>query len=436
MNISNYNDSLFAFLSASPTPFHTAHTMKKILSERGFSVLHENCDWDPVVGQSYLVTREDGALIAFTLGTTEKMEQGFRMLCAHTDSPCLQIKPRPDIHQDFYLQLGVEVYGGALLNPWFDRDLSLAGRVCVEKEDGSLELLLIDFQRPLLTIPSLAIHFDREANKNRSVDPQKHLPPILAQSIKNHLPDFASLLMEQLRNEHPDVPVRELLSFDLFCYDVQTPSYVGAEGEFISASRLDNLLSCHAGALAMIAGDRNNNTILFCANHEENGSTSSSGANGSFFDSVLERLMPDPVKRRICLHNSFLVSMDNAHAVHPNYVDKSDNQHTIHLNSGPVIKLNSNQRYASSSPSVGVFTRICKDAEIVPQAFVMRSDLACGSTIGPMTAARLGIRTVDVGAASLAMHSIREHTGYKDPYLLFRSVRQFLNTSFHRDLIS
>lgn len=435
MNISNYNDSLFAFLTTSPTPFHAVQSMKSLLKERGFSCLSEKDTWEPVTGQPYLITREDGAIIAFTLGTEETKTDGFRMLCSHTDSPCLQIKPQPDIRKGSFLQLGVEVYGGALLHPWFDRDLSLAGRICVEKEDGRLEMVLIDFQRPLLTIPSLAIHFDREANKEHTIDRQAHLSPLLSQSVRNRLPDFRTLLMEQARNEYPEMDIREILAFDLFCYDVQTPSYVGADGEFISASRLDNLLSCHAGALAIIAGDRRNNTLLYCANHEENGSTSSAGAHGSFFDSVLERLLPDPEQRRICLHNSFLVSVDNAHAVHPNFSDKSDGQHDIHLNSGPVIKINSNQRYATSSASNGIFKRICEDAEIEPQSFVMRNDMACGSTIGPMTAARLGIRTVDVGAASLAMHSIREHTGYKDPYLMFRAVRQFLNSDFHKDLI-
>ena len=432
MDVNLYNKNLFSFLHSSPTPFHAVANMEEVLLANGFHKLKENEHWQLVKGHSYFLTRDNGAIIAFTIGSQEELEQGFRILGAHTDSPCLQIKPRADIKTGTFLQLGVEVYGGSLLSPWFDRDLSMAGRLCCELENNTLAVKLINFKRPLLTIPSVAIHFNREANSNSSIDKQTHLPPILSQSIDKQFPDFASILMEQAKIEYPDLPIRDIVSFDMFCYDSQEPAQTGINGEFISSARLDNLLSCHAGITALTTVDRSKNSLLFCANHEENGSTSASGANGSFLDSVLERIIPEPESRKIALANSFLISMDNAHAAHPNFMDKMDSSHEIELNKGPVIKINANQRYATNSISAAIFKHICKQVEIVPQEFVMRSDMACGSTIGPMTAARLGVKTIDIGAASLAMHSIREYTGYSDPFLLYRSVIQFLGSDTHQ----
>lgn len=431
MPLSTYNKDLFSFLSSSPTPFHAVANIEKHLNKHGFHELSENQHWQLSPGKSYFVSRQNGATIAFTLGTDETVTDGFRMLAAHTDSPCLQIKPRPEILTGSCLQLGVEVYGGSLLNPWFDRDLSLAGRVCLSQSDGSLSIALINFQRPLLTIPSVAIHFDREANKNRTINQQTHLPPIISQSITRQFPNITSILAQQLQLEQPGLQFADILSFDLFCYDSQPPHHIGLENEMISAGRLDNLLSCHVGLEAISKANGKKNVLLYCANHEENGSTSATGAHGSFLDSVLQRIIPQQEQRLIALSNSFLISMDNAHASHPNYMDKIDTGHAIELNSGPVIKINANQRYATSSTSSAVYKQICKDAEVTPQEFVMRSDMACGSTIGPITAARLGLQTIDVGAASLGMHSIREHTGSCDPYLLYRSIIQFVNSDTH-----
>ncbi len=436
MNISHYNSNLFSYLYSSPTPFHAVANIEKHFLLQGFNRLRENERWQLVKGHAYYLTRDNGAVVAFILGSDETYEQGFRLLAAHTDSPCLQIKPRAEIKAGSYLQLGVEVYGGSLLAPWFDRDLSIAGRVCCRMNDGNLQVLLVNFRRPLLTIPSIAIHLDRDANKNGGINQQKHLPPILSQTVEQQLPDFGILLLEQLQLEHPVAAVEEILSFDVFCYDFQEPAYIGAKNEFISSARLDNLLSCHAGMIALGKTERSKNALLFCANHEENGSTSASGAQGSFLDSVVERIITDPISRRIALSNSFLVSMDNAHAAHPNFMEKIDSAHEIHLNQGPVIKLNANQRYATNSLSAAIYKDVCREAEVVPQEFVMRSDLPCGSTIGPITSARLGVRTVDVGAASLAMHSIREHTGASDPYLLYRTIEQFLKSEAHKKLLS
>ncbi len=435
MNQSHYNDSLFSFLSSSPTPYHAVAGIEDFLRLHGFIQLQENAPWQLEKGFSYFVTREKSAMIAFTLGSREDPEHGFRMLAAHTDSPCLQIKPRPDIKTASYQQLGVEIYGGGLLGTWFDRDLSLAGRVAGAMADGTLAVRLIDFNRPLLTVPSIAIHFNREANTTNTIDRQKHLPPIIAQSIDRQLPEFRALLLEQMQLEHPKAMIEEILAFDLFCYDFHGPAYIGMNNEFISSARLDNLLSCHAGMTALAQADRSRNSLLFCANHEENGSTSATGAQGSFIDSVIERILPNPEARSISLSNSFLISMDNAHAAHPNFMDKIDAGHEIHLNKGPVIKLNANQRYATNSLSAAIYKLLCKEACIPCQEFVMRSDMPCGSTIGPITAARLGVKTIDVGAASLAMHSIRELTGSSDPFLLYRTIGQFLSSDTHRQLL-
>ena len=435
MNFTLYNANLFPFLFSSPTPFHAVANIEVHLVQQGFICLQENEHWQLLKGQAYYLTRE-GAIIAFILGSDESCEQGFRMLAAHTDSPCLQIKPRADIKTGSYLQLGVEVYGGILSAPWFDRDLSLAGRVCCRMRNGNLAVFLINFRRPLLTIPSIAIHFDRDANKNCGINQQRHLPPILSQAIDQQLPEFNTLLLEQIQQEHADTTIEEILSFDMFCYDFQEPTYTGARNDFISSGRLDNLLSCHAGMTALGKAERTKNILLFCANHEENGSTSTSGAQGSFLESTLERIISDPISRRITLSNSFLISMDNAHAAHPNFMEKIDSAHEIHLNKGPVIKLNANQRYATNSLSAAIYKQICKEVEVFPQEFVMRSDLPCGSTIGPITAARLGVRTVDIGAASLAMHSIREHTGSLDPFLLYRTIEQFLKSDAHKKLLN
>ncbi|MGB3212645.1 MAG: M18 family aminopeptidase [Desulforhopalus sp.] len=434
MDKSRYNKNLFSFLSSSPTPFHAVDEIERTLTLHGFIKLQENEHWQLEKGCSYFLVRENSAAIAFTIGTGEEREQGFRILAAHTDSPCLQIKPQPDLKTGSYHQLGVEVYGGSLLGSWFDRDLSLAGRAVCELTDGSLAVFLVDFERPMLTIPSIAIHFNREANDGNKINKQKHLPPLIAQSVNSQLSDFKSHLLAQLKLQYPKTAFKKTLAYDLFCYDVNGPVHLGINDEFISSARLDNLLSCHVGTTALARADRTRNNFLLCANHEENGSTSATGAQGSFIDSVFERILPDPEGRRIAFSNSFLISMDNAHAAHPNYMDKMEPTHEIHLNKGPVIKLNANQRYATNSLSAAAYKNICKEAKIFPQEFVMRSDLPCGSTIGPMTAARLGIRTIDVGAPSLAMHSIRELTGSADPFLLYQTILQFLSSDAHKIL--
>ncbi len=428
-----YNQQFFPFLTAATSPFHAVSAMAQQLEKRGFSQLTENSRWQLQSGGSYCIVRDDAALIAFTLGKNEQPEEGFRIVGAHTDSPSLQIKPAMEQKGATDLRrLGIEVYGGALLSTWFDRDLSLAGRIFI-REEGKIRRYLLDFARPLLTIPNLAIHLNREANDGVKVDRQNHLSPVFMQREGN----FTIILAEQLRKEYPHIAKNcEIIGFDLFCYDMQAPSFTGAQKEFISAGRLDNLLSCFAALEAITTAKKEKNTLLFCANHEENGSLSTSGADGNFLEAVLQRLLPDKEKFYQAMANSFCVSLDNAHASHPGYPEKRDADHEIFLNHGPVIKYNANQRYATSGQTAAIFNAICEGATLNPQKFVMRSDMPCGSTIGPMTAARLGIKTVDVGAATLAMHSIREFTGALDPWLCYRAVREFYLGNYHRQIPS
>lgn len=434
-----FNEKFFQFLEASPTSFHAVSSMAAKLRKAGFEQLCETESWNLEPGHSYFVTRDNGALAAFTLAAGNMLDQGFRLLGAHTDSPSLQIKPLAGKASHSYFQLGVEVYGGPLLSTWFDRGLSIAGRVVCATPDNHLISLLIDFKRPLAVIPSLAIHFDREANTGHAINKQNELAPILFQipedeslnPISCKALNFSSILTEQINREHPEEKVAAIMGFDLFCYDCQSPSFLGMNNEFITGGRLDNLLSCFTGYTAMIESRTPNtasaNSLLICNNHEEIGSYTASGAKGTFLQSILQRLIPDPVSRQRTLRQSFFISMDNAHGVHPNFSDKSDPEHLPLLNHGPVIKSNANQNYATTAISSAIYKTIASEAGVPTQDFVMRSDMACGSTIGPFTAAILGIAAVDIGAPTLAMHSIREITGSRDPFLLYRTIHHFLS---------
>ena len=421
-----FNRQLLEFIQASPTPFHATARLVELLENAGFVTLDEREHWQLEGGGKYVVTRNGSSLVAFTIADSPLADNGIRMIGAHTDSPCLRVKPEPDSVRNGYYQLGVEVYGGALLNPWFDRDLSLAGRISFRDAGGRLGTTLIDFQAPVAVIPSLAIHLDREVNNSRSINAQQHLPPVMMQPGEAAPVTLRQLLLELAREQHPDQGIDAVLEFELSLYDCQPGQLVGLQQEFIAAARLDNLLSCYVGARALIDSHGATHKLLVCNDHEEVGSTSACGADGPFLHSVLERLCPDPEDLARCMQHSWLVSADNAHGVHPNYADRHDAGHGPLLNHGPVIKTNASQRYASNSETAGLFRLVCEQAEVPVQSFVMRSDLACGSTIGPLTAGKLGVRTLDIGVPTFAMHSIRELAGARDTGYLHRALRQFL----------
>ena len=424
MEYADFNQQLIGFLNTSPTPWHAVTSMKQMLDDAGFEVLDEKEEWRLESGKGYYVIRNGSSIVAFRTGRRPVDQAGIRMVGAHTDSPCLKVKPNPELRRKGYFQLGVEVYGGVLLNPWFDRDLSLAGRVSFLDDGGAVRDALVDFRRSIASIPSLAIHLDREANSNRTVNAQTDLPPILMQVSEDDTTRFADLLKEQLESEHPGTQVNKVLGYELGFYDAQPASLVGFREEFIASARLDNLLSCFIGIRALIDGSGDEPALLVCNDHEEVGSMSAEGAHGPFLASVLDRWCGDGRGRSMA--RSMMISADNAHGVHPNYLDKHDENHGPLLNQGPVIKVNHNQRYATNSRSAAIYRHISDELGLPYQTFVVRSDMGCGSTIGPVTAGNLGVTTLDIGVPQFAMHSIRETAGAKDALTLYQVLRAFM----------
>ncbi len=416
---------LIDFLSRATTPFHAVAALIEDLEGEGFTAIPDGKTWQPEPRGKYYLTANGSSLIALRMAASGPVDAGFRMMGAHTDSPCLRVKPNPDIFKTGYHQLGVEVYGGALLNPWFDRDLSLAGRASCVSETGGVSSHLIDFERPIAIIPSLAIHLDREANKQRSVNPQEDLPVLLGLSGDSAGGNFGHLLKDQFDKQYPELADCELLDYEMMFYDVQRASRVGIKEEFIASARLDNLLSCYATVHALIGAGEDFHGLVVCNDHEEVGSVSAAGAQGPMLKNLVQRLLPDPSVRGSAMQRSMLVSVDNAHGIHPNYMDRHDGNHGPILNHGPVIKINNNQRYASNSETVAAFKHVCRMAEVPLQSFVVRSDMACGSTIGPLTAAELGVRTLDLGVPTFAMHSIRELAGCDDLEYLVQALHGF-----------
>ena len=422
-----FNQQLLRFLEKATTPFHAVEEMAGLLAVAGFESLQEDVVWQLKPGGKYYLQRNGSSLVAFVFGRDSGPDKGMRMVGAHTDSPCLMVKPSPEKSRQGYFQLGVQVYGGALLNPWFDRDLSLAGRVSFESIDGQLRSLLVDFRRAIATIPSLAIHLDREANKNRTINPQTDILPLLCQVDDTGTPDFRELLKAQLLVEHPDCNVARVLDYELSFYDTQAPALIGLKEEFIASARLDNLLSCFTGLQALLAADGAVSSLLVCNDHEEVGSLSAAGAQGPLLSSVLKRLVGNEGEYVILTDRSMMISADNAHGIHPNYADKHDDNHGPILNRGPVIKMNANQRYATNSETAGLYRMISAQEDVPVQSFVVRTDMGCGSTIGPITAGGTGVSTLDIGVPTFGMHSIRELAGSGDAWSLYRVLRRFCN---------
>lgn len=408
----NDSDALIDFLGRCPTPYHAVEYLTRLLRENGFRRLSELDIWGNLNPGNYYIIHQDGCLVAFSLNGTPLEESGLRLAGAHTDSPCLKVKPFPVRRKTNCMQLGIEVYGGALLGPWFDRDLSLAGRVSWLEANNVFKTGLINFQDPLAVIPSLAIHLDREANTKKSIDKQNDLVPLLLLSKEDD--SFEEILVSRIKKENPTSNPQEILGHDLFFYDVQKPARIGLQGDFITGARLDNLLSCFALVQSLIQAPDVHNSLIVLYNHEEVGSVSAGGARGPILRMLLNRLLPEAERRQQMLSRSLLISVDNAHGTHPNFIDKHDPEHLPTLNNGPVIKWNANQRYATDSITGGFFRALCRRADVPVQDFVMRNDMACGSTIGPLTAAETGIKIVDVGVPSLGMHSIRETIGSND----------------------
>ena len=416
-------NELLTFLREAVTPFHAVQAMSRRLADAGFEAV-DSFDPDTMVpGSGYFMIRQGSSLIALRAGQGE-IEQGLRLVGAHTDSPNLSVKPNPVVGRGGCVQLGVDVYGGALLNPWFDRDLALAGRVTVLNAQGQLESVLFDSGTAVAVVPSLAIHLDREANKQRSINPQKDVVPLVMLGHPDTL-DFKVWLAKQLVEQDSSREGLRVMDFELSLYDTQSPGLVGMDQSFIASARLDNLLSCYAGFTALIEEIDADWSMLVATDHEEVGSASTVGAQGPMLTDALTALTPAPHSNQMLRNQSWMLSVDNAHAVHPNYVDKHDDQHSPHLGGGPVIKINRNQRYATDSEGAARLRLLAERAGVDVQAFVMRADLACGSTIGPITATETGIPTTDLGVPTLAMHSIRELACVQDIPQLIALLRAF-----------
>ena len=420
------SQGLLDFLKRSPSPFHATQSMAEALQAAGYQALDERETWQLQPQGRYYVTRNDSSIIAIKLGQHDPVQHGIRMVGAHTDSPCLKVKPQPELARHGYWQLGVEVYGGVLLSPWFDRDLSLAGRVTF-KHNEQLQSRLIDFKHAIASIPSLAIHLNREANSGWAINAQTELPPVLAQLQGETKQDFRTLLADQLQREHA-ISDACVLDYELCFYDSQPAALIGLNQDFIASARLDNLLSCYSGLQALLNSDDQHSQVLVCTDHEEVGSNSACGADGPFLEQVLRRVLNSEEDFVRCIQHSLLISADNAHGIHPNYADKHDANHGPLLNHGPVIKVNANQRYATTSETSSFFKLLCQQADIPVQSFVTRSDLGCGSTIGPITASQLGVQTIDIGVPTFAMHSIRELAGSKDLGYLVSALQAFYNS--------
>lgn len=420
-------DGLVDYLNASPSPFHAVQTSGEMLEAAGFRQLSEAEEWPSAPGRYYLV--RGGSLVAWTTEHADGPTTSMRVVGAHTDSPNLRIKPRPDLARAGWQLLGVEVYGGPLVDSWLDRDLGLSGRVVVREGDGqSTRLLRID--DPILRVSRLAIHLDRSVREEGlRLNPQQHLAPHWG--LGDAPGDFVGYLAEQL-----DVAPDDVLAWDLMTHDLTPARRIGRDGELVAGARTDNLATAYAGTSALIAAaDEPASSpltqVLALFDHEEVGSVSERGAASQLLPAVLERITAQLGGSREDLHRalagSVVASGDMAHATHPNYADRHEPQHQIAINGGPVLKVNAQLRYATDAVGAAAFRLACDQAGVPMQQFVTRTDLPCGSTVGPITSALSGVTTVDFGAPTLSMHSVRELVGSADQQMYADSLAAFLS---------
>lgn len=417
---------LGAFVTASPSSFHAAAEAARRLSQAGFTELREEDPWDEidVRGDRYVI--RDGSIIAWSTPAGADTTTPWRIVGSHTDSPALKLKPEPGFTAEGFAQVGVEIYGGPLLNSWLDRELRLAGRLALA--DGST--VLVDTP-PVLRVPQLAVHLDRQVNaEGLKLDPQRHLQPVLGLTSLGEA-DVLGLLAERA-----GVAAADVVGFDVVTVDAQAPALFGAHEEFLASARLDNLGSLHAEVEALIRVQADGPAsgapiaLLVANDHEEVGSASRSGAGGPFLEDVLVRMHAalggDEASRRRALASSVVLSADAGHAAHPNYPERHDPVTRPRLGGGPMLKINAQQRYATDAVGIAVFAAACARAGVPFQRFVSNNAMPCGSTIGPITATRLGMTTIDVGITLLSMHSAREMCAVADPLWLREACAAFL----------
>ena len=413
-------EKLLDFIEKSPTAFQAVDEMQKRLTENGFEVLSEKEYWKLVPGGKYLVTRNNSALIAFCI--PEKESRVFHIMASHSDSPSFKIKENPEIKVDnSYVKLNVEKYGGMLMAPWFDRPLSVAGRVIIRRNDG-LEEKLVDIKRDLVMIPNLAIHMNREANNGVAYNPQKDLQPLFA--VGNTDRTLLEIIAEQT-----GVKKEDIISHDLFLYNRMPGTVWGADKEFVSSARLDDLQCAFASMEGLLRAQNHESIAVHCVmDNEEVGSGTKQGAASTFLKDTLLRINMGLGRTYeeylMTLAGSFMVSADNAHALHPNYTDKTDPTNHPVLNKGIVIKFNANQKYCTDAVSAAIFKELCTKAGVPYQTFVNRSDIAGGSTLGNISNTQVPMNTVDIGLPQLAMHSPYETAGVKDTEYLVRAAEE------------
>ena len=420
-----HTDDLMSFLAASPTPYHAVANAAEQLGKAGFRQVAETDVWDGTSGGKYVL--RGGAIVAWYVPEGADAHTPFRIVGAHTDSPNLRVKPQPDSGALGFRQVAVEIYGGPLLNSWLDRDLGLSGRLTLR--DSSSRLVNID--RALLRVPQLAIHLDRSVStEGLKLDKQRHLQPIwgLGDDVRDG--DLIAFLEEEL-----GLAAGEVTGWDLMTHSIEPPAYLGRDKELLAGPRMDNLLSVHAATAALEAVATSDAAlscipVLAAFDHEENGSQSDTGADGPLLGSVLERSVfargGSYEDRARAFAATVCLSSDTGHAVHPNYPERHDPTHQPRVNGGPILKVNVNNRYATDGSGRAIFAAACEKANVPFQSFVSNNAMPCGTTIGPITAARHGIRTIDIGAAILSMHSVRELCGADDPYLLANALTAFL----------
>ncbi|KAI7847172.1 peptidase M18 [Circinella umbellata] len=423
------------FLNASPSPFHAVHEASQRLENAGFEKISERSAWQLKRKGKYYFTRNGSSLVAFVVGGKYSPGNGFSIVGAHTDSPCLKVKPISKKDKVGYLEVGVQLYGGGIWHTWFDRDLSVAGRVMVEKSDGTFQHTLARIEKPLLRVPTLAIHLDGSVNDAFKFNKENHLVPIFATAVKSSLNGSSDQETKHHRalldilSEELEVELDKIHDFELCLYDTQPATIGGAYDEFIFSARLDNLGMSYCSLMALLntsnqVAEDTHIRVVSLFDNEEIGSTTAHGANSNLLPSTLKRLVASKIDGKepsnskvtfeLAMRNSMLVSADMAHAVHPNYVEKYEENHRPAMHKGTVIKINANQRYATTAPTALILREIARRRSIPIQEFVVRNDSSCGSTIGPMLSAKLGLRTIDVGNPQLSMHSIREIGGVDD----------------------
>ena len=414
-------EELLEFLEKSPTPFHAVRLMEDLLRANGYEACPEDSRWALQKGGRYYVTRNGSALIAFAI--PENDIDGYRILASHSDSPTFKIKENPEITvDDRYVKLNVERYGGMLCAPWFDRPLSVAGRFIVKEKDSFVSRL-VDVDRDLVMIPNLAIHMNREANDGYKYNAQKDLLPLYGDITAKDT--FLKAIAEAA-----GVKSEDILGHDLFLYNRQKGSIWGAHEEFVSCGRLDDLQCAFASLKGFLAGEKTQSLAVHCVlDNEEVGSGTKQGAASTFLRDTLSRISAalgfTEEERLIQLARSFMISADNAHAVHPNYTDKADPTNRPYLNGGIVMKFNANQKYCTDGISAAMFRALCQEAEVPVQTFTNRSDMAGGSTLGNISNTQVALHTVDIGLPQLAMHSPYETAGVKDTQYLIQAAEKF-----------